>query len=68
MARYEKEGPDKKGNFRARDTERDALVKDGKGRVIRKYEPEIDEMIDKLEAKPFEGVYEDNPKYNSEGE
>lgn len=68
MARYEKEGPDKKGNFRARDTERDALVKDSKGRVIRKYEGEIDDMIDKLEAKPFEGVYEDNPKYNSEGE
>lgn len=68
MARYKKEGPDNKGNFRARDTERDALVKDNKGRVIRKYEPEIDEMIDKLEDKPFEGVYEDNPKYKSEGE
>ena len=63
MARYEKEGPDKKGNFKARDTQRDAYVKDGKGRVIRKCEGEIDEMIEKLEDKPFEGVYEDNPKY-----
>lgn len=61
--RYEKEGPDEKGNFRIRDTERDAVVKDGKGRAIRKYEPEIDNIMEKLEEKPFEGIYEDKPKY-----
>jgi predicted transcriptional regulator len=66
LARYEKEGPDKKGNFRIRDTQRDAVVKDGKGRAIRKYEGEIDEIIDKLEEKPFEGIYEDNPKYGDD--
>lgn len=64
--RYQKEGPDKKGNFRIRDTERDAVVKDGKGRAIRKYEPEIDGIIGKLEKKPFEGIYEDDPKYGDE--
>jgi hypothetical protein len=64
--RYEKEGPDKKGNFRIRDTERDAIVKDGKGRAIRKYEPEIDDIMDKLEDKPYEGIYEDNPKYGDD--
>lgn len=58
MARYKKEGPDKKGNFRIRDTERDALVKDSSGRVIRRYEHVADEIMEKLEDKPFEGHYE----------
>lgn len=66
MARYEKEGPDKKGNFKIRDTERDALVKDSSGRVLRKYEVDADRVIEKLEDKPFEGVYEDNPKYGDD--
>lgn len=60
--RYQKEGPDKKGNFRIRDTERDALVKDGKGRVLRKYEVDADKVIEKLEDKPYEGIYEDEEK------
>jgi len=64
--RYEKEGPDKKGNFRIRDTERDALVKDSKGRVIRQYEPNVDKIMGKLEDNPFEGVYEDDPKYGDD--
>ncbi len=66
MARYEKEGPDKKGNFKIRDTQRDAYVKDSKDRVIRKYEADADRMIDKLEDKPFEGRYADEAKYQDE--
>lgn len=64
--RYEKEGPDKRGNFRIRDTERDAYVKDGKGRVLRRHEHLADETIEKLEKKPFEGIYEDDPKYGED--
>lgn len=63
MARYQKEGPDKKGNYKIRDTERDALVKDSKGRVINRYEHVADDIMERLEKKPFEGIYEDNPKY-----
>lgn len=68
MARYKKEGPDNKGNFKIRDTERDAYVKDGKDRVIKRYEKVADEIIDKLEDSPYEGQYADEPKYGSEGE
>lgn len=60
--RYKKEGPDDKGNFRIRDTERDALVKDGKGRVLRRHEHLADQTIEKLEDKPYEGIYEDEEK------
>lgn len=58
MARYKKEGPDDKGNFKIRDTEMDRLVKDSGGRVIRRYEPVADEIIEKLEDKPFDGHFE----------
>lgn len=57
MARYEKVGPDKKNNFRIKDTERDCFVKDSSDRVLRKYEVDADKIIEKLEDKPFERPY-----------
>lgn len=62
MTRYEKVGPDKKNNFRIRDTERDVFVRDSSDRVIRKYEVDADKMIEKLEDKPYERPFAEEDK------
>lgn len=52
---YSKHQSDDKGNHRIRDNTINKWVMDGNGRQIRKYEDDVDEIIEILEDRTEEG-------------